>query len=284
MIRPADVSVVIPTRDRAYCLGRALESVLDQTVPPGEIVVVDDGSQDDTRTLMNGFPGIRYLRQAAGGVSSARNRGIREARGRWLAFLDSDDAWRPEKLARQCDVLSARSDVLVCHTDEVWIRRGRRVNPMHKHAKHGGRIFDKCLPRCVVSPSAAMIHRRVFDTVGTFDEDLPACEDYDLWLRICARFPVLYIEDRLITKYGGHNDQLSRRYRAMDRFRLHALEKLLETGDLCDADAAAARDTLLEKTDILIRGARKHGNCDLLARCERLRSRFAPPFGGFTSA
>ncbi|MEA3411561.1 MAG: glycosyltransferase [Pseudomonadota bacterium] len=281
MITSADISVIIPTRDRAHCLGRALESVLAQTAPPDEIIVIDDGSTDDTPTLVSGYSGVRFVRQPTAGVSSARNRGIRETRCGWLAFLDSDDTWEPAKLQQQCDALTARPGFLVCHTDEVWIRHGRRVNAMNKHAKHGGMIFDKCLPRCVISPSSVMIHRRLFDLVGTFDEDLPACEDYDLWLRICARYPVLYIEDRLITKYGGHDDQLSRRFRAMDRFRLRALEKILDEGDLYDADARAARETLLEKADILIRGARRHGNHDLAQRCETLRSRFAvhPPGG-----
>ncbi len=100
----------------------------------------------------------------------------------------------------------------VCHTDEIWIRNGRRVNARKKHGKKGGWIFQHCLPLCAMSPSSIMIHRDVFTALGGFDERLPACEDYDLWLRITARYPVLFTRQPLIEKYGGHDDQLSRKY------------------------------------------------------------------------
>ena len=105
---------------------------------------------------------------------------------------------------------------------------------MHKHAKAGGWIYTHCLPLCAISPSAVLIHRSIFDCVGLFNEQLPACEDYDLWLRICARFPVHFIPEPLIIKYGGHDDQLSRRYWGMDRFRIQALEDILASGVLTE--------------------------------------------------
>ena len=241
-----------------------LQSVFSQSLPPTEVIVVDDGSTDDTREIVrNQFPDVRYLFQQNKGVSSARNTGIKAASGDWIALLDSDDHWQPDKLKQQCEQLCASPDYKICHSDEIWIRNGRRVNPMKKHAKQGGHIFRQCLPLCVISPSAVLIHRDLFNEVGLFDERLPACEDYDLWLRICALHPVLYIDKPLITKTGGHADQLSRRHWGMDRFRIHALENILASNTLDTTNHAAALSTLLEKLAIVINGAIKHGNHEL---------------------
>ena len=254
------VTVVIPTYNRKGLLPRALTSVARQTRPPDEVIVVDDGSTDDTEGLVRReFPDVRYLQQENRGVAAARNRGIREAKGEWLAFLDSDDEWLPQKLTRQLDELREQPEFLLCHTNEIWIRRGRRVNPMKKHAKSGGYIFDKCLPLCVISPSSVLIHRSLFERVGPFDESLPACEDYDLWLRITSILPVLYLEEPLILKYGGHTDQLSRRHWGMDRFRIRALEKVIDTEALSPESRRAAVRMLVEKIDVYLAGARKRG-------------------------
>lgn len=255
--KTASVSVVIPTYNREKRLPAAIRSVLGQSLPPSEIIVIDDGSTDGTPALVDGFPEVRYVRQENRGVSAARNHGIRVAKHEWIAFLDSDDEWLPRKLERQGEALERQPEYRFCHTDEIWIRKGRRVNPMKKHAKHGGYIFDRCLPLCVVSPSSALIHRDLFDLYGAFDPVLPVCEDYDLWLRICAREPVLYVDEPLLLKYGGHEDQLSRRYRGMDRFRVRALEKLIRSGALDGAALTAALDTLCRKIDIYANGAEK---------------------------
>jgi glycosyltransferase involved in cell wall biosynthesis len=255
------ISVIIPTWNRADRLAAALDSVRAQSISPHEIIVVDDGSTDNTRELLTRhYRDVRYIFQQNSGVSHARNTGIRAASGDWIALLDSDDRWEPGKLARQQAAIRANPGFKLCHSDEIWIRHGNRVNPRKKHAKHGGRIFRHCLPLCVISPSAVMIHRDIFREIGLFDETLPACEDYDLWLRICAVHPVLYVEQPLIVKVGGHADQLSRCYWGMDRFRIQALEKILAAGVLGEQDHAAARKTLLEKTAVLIQGAVKRGN------------------------
>ena len=223
--------------------------------------MVDDGSTDNTCALLaSEFPEVRYIYQQNHGVSHARNTGIRAASGNWIALLDSDDRWKPDKLQRQQQALHANPAYKLCHSDEIWIRNGKRVNPMKKHAKHGGRIFRYCLPLCVISPSAALIQRALFTEVGLFDESLPACEDYDLWLRICARYPVLYVDQPLLIKTGGHADQLSRRYWGMDRFRIQALENILAAGVLDKQDHAAALQTLQEKLAIMIQGAEKRDN------------------------
>lgn len=259
------VSVIIPTYNRAHTLKRALDSVRQQTLPADEIIVVDDGSTDNTAALLQTeYPNVVYLPQANAGVSRARNTGIAAARNDWLALLDSDDAWQPQKLERQVEAFQAQNEYRLCHTDEIWIRSGKRVNQMNKHAKRGGWIFQHCLPLCAISPSSVLIHRNLLDDVGLFDETLPACEDYDLWLRIAAKHPVLYLNEPLITKYGGHDDQLSRRHWGMDRFRIQALEKIINHGELNADDRRAALAILEQKLNILLTGARKHGNKEIL--------------------
>ena len=274
------IAVVIPTFNRARLLARSLRSVAAQTLAPAEVIVVDDGSTDATgNVILQHFPDVRYLRQASRGVSRARNRGILAARSEWLAFLDSDDEWVPHKLERQCNALIQQGRFRICHTDEIWIRNGRRVNPMNKHAKAGGAIFKRCLPRCVISPSSVIIHRSVFERVGGFDETLPACEDYDLWLRICSLYPVLFLSEPLIIKYGGHADQLSRRHWGMDRFRVQALEKILDRGNLSRDDRMATLQVLLHKITIVLQGARKRNNKALVSAYLEKQARYQRLWG-----
>jgi glycosyltransferase involved in cell wall biosynthesis len=264
------VSVIIPSYNRCQSLPRALDSVLAQTRPAEEIIVVDDGSDDGTAAMLaRDYPELTCLIQDNRGVSAARNAGIRAARGDWIALLDSDDEWLPQKLERQLQALqhARRPDSaapLLVHCDEIWIRNGRRVNPMDKHAKAGGWIFERCLPLCAISPSAVLMARELLTDVGEFDEDLPACEDYDLWLRICSRYPVLYVDEPLLKKYGGHSDQLSRQHWGMDRFRVQALDKLLSVGGLDATQQEQATAMLHEKCRILRLGAEKRGNQALL--------------------
>ena len=270
------ISVIIPTYNRAHLLPRCLDSVIAQKLRSHEIIVVDDGSTDSTRDLVRrNYPGIKLISQENRGVSAARNAGIGAAQGDWLAFLDSDDAWLPGKLGRQAQTVLDNPDVNIIHTDEIWIRNGVRVNPHLKHRKYGGSIFRRCLPLCVISPSSVMIHRRVFDRVGLFDETLPVCEDYDLWLRICALMPVAFVPEPLITKYGGHPDQLSTRYRGMDRYRIKSLDRILNEVELGPADRKAAIDTLVGKIRIYLNGARKHNNRVFVPECEKLLARFS---------
>ncbi len=269
------VSAIIPVFNRAETLIRALDSVAAQTRPPDEVIVVDDGSTDGVEEIIaRHYPGVRVIRQANAGVSSARNRGIAAASGEWIALLDSDDEWRPEKLERQTQALAEKPGYHLCHTNEIWIRNGRRVNEGRRHKKSGGNIFHKCLPLCVISPSSVVIRRELLRELGGFDESLPVCEDYDLWLRICARHPVLFVAEALTVKYGGHEDQLSRRYSGMDRFRILAIDKVLEEGVLGDADRAAAVETLLAKAAVYLNGAEKRGTPEEAAHYEALREKY----------
>ena len=254
------VSVVIPSYNRRDLLAEAVASVQAQTYDPLEIIVVDDGSTDGTDEMIRQrFPGVRLLRQPRRGVSAARNRGIAAAQGDFIAFLDSDDLWLPRKLEAEMAVFFRRPDTLICHSDEIWIRRGVRVNPMKKHRKYGGWIYPHCLPLCIISPSSVILRREVFEKAGGFDETLPACEDYDLWLRLTARFPIHFIEKPLIVKRGGHDDQLSRAFWGMDRFRVYALLKMLRLDDLPRAWRLLTLEELKKKCRILVQGFEKRG-------------------------
>ena len=256
-----DISVIIPTYDRAHTLPQAIASVLNQTLKPREVIVVDDGSTDNTKEVLSHYPGIIIIDQKNNGVSSARNAGIEQANGEWLAFLDSDDKWLKEKLEKQWAAI-CNADKLICHTEEIWIRNGQRVNPMKKHQKFGGMIYEKCLPLCVISPSSVMIHQSVFNDIGVFDESLEVCEDYDLWLRICSKYSTLFFDEPLIVKYGGHENQLSRKYWGMDRFRIQAMEKILSFEELSAEDEKATVDMIIQKCEIIINGMQKRGKDD----------------------
>ena len=254
-----NISVVIPTYNRRETIGRSIDSVLNQTLFPSEIIVVDDGSTDGTCDyIQSNFPSIKLLHQPNKGVSSARNMGIRSSNSDWVALLDSDDEWFPQKLEKQVMTLSQSPDIKFCHTEEIWIRNGVRVNQMKKHQKYGGHIFYKCLDMCRISPSSVLFHQSILDDVGYFDKDLKVCEDYDLWLRITAKFPVLYIDEPLIKKYGGHEDQLSRVKDGIESHRIKVLEKLIMQ-KFTSVQRNAMLKTLIEKLTIFSIGAQKRG-------------------------
>lgn len=254
-----NVSVIIPTHNRRDFVREAIASVLAQTYQDFELIVVDDGSTDGTADAVREFPSTRYIFQENRGVSVARNRGVEMSRGTLLAFLDSDDLWQPQKLAMQVAFFALHAEAQICQTEEIWLRNGVRVNPGHKHRKPSGDIFSRSLQLCLVSPSAVMMRREFFERMGGFDESLPACEDYDLWLRIAATERVPLIETPLVIKRGGHEDQLSRRFWGMDRFRVAALCKLLDADALSPEQRQQAEEVLLIKCRILAQGAWKRG-------------------------
>ena len=274
------LSIIVPTYNRLSVLERAITSIVSQDFLEGrddwELILVDDGSIDNTQDwVRSNYPNVVYIKQSNLGVSAARNAGLERAMGEWVALLDSDDEWLPTKLSRQFDLLT-KTKLKICHTEEIWIRNGVRVNQMNKHKKVGGWIFERCLPLCAMSPSSIVIHRSVFEDTGVFDTSLPACEDYDLWLRITSQYEVAYVEEPCIKKYGGHSDQLSRLHWGMDRFRVIALEKLLSRGDsLKPLDKELARAMLMKKLGILLKGAIKHNNVELIDRCENSLTRFS---------
>ena len=224
-----EVSVIIPTYNRASFLKEAIESVLNQEYSNYELIIIDDGSIDNTKEIIELFEGkLKYYYQPHKGVSPARNAGLKLAQGNFIAFLDSDDLWKKEKLKVQMEFMKSHPEIKVCYTEEIWIRKGVRVNPKKKHKKYSGWIFDKVVPICLLSLSSALFRKELFEEIGIFDESLPVCEDYDLGLRIACKYPIHLIEEPLIIKRGGHPDQLSKKYWGMDRFRVIALEKILK--------------------------------------------------------
>jgi glycosyltransferase involved in cell wall biosynthesis len=258
-----DVSVIIPTFNRARKVVRSISSVLDQTFTNYEIIIVDDGSSDGTANSLAQFKHnskIKCLSHPKNlGVSAARNNGIMASRALLLAFLDSDDYWLPEKLVVQVKFFRQNPKAVVCQTEEVWIRKGQRVNPRKKHRKPSGYIFEPSLKLCLVSPSAVMLKRSLLDKVGFFDENLPVCEDYDLWLRISSQYPIYLIDQNLAVREGGDPDQLSSRYKGMDRFRIKAMMKLIRSGQLDEDQCQVVLQELAIKCRIYGKGCIKRG-------------------------
>ncbi|MEO0336072.1 MAG: glycosyltransferase [Pseudomonadota bacterium] len=273
----AKISVIIPTFNRLSTLPRAVESVLDQSYRDFDLWVVDDGSTDGTsdwvqNELLQDQRSItcHYLRSQNKGVSHARNLALKASSGEWVAFLDSDDEWLPNKLADQMTMAKENSSLPLIHGEEIWIRNGVRVNPMKKHQKSGGRIFDRCVELCCISPSTALVHRRLFKELGYFREDFPVCEDYDMWLRICEKYEVGFVETPVIKKFGGHDDQLSRKHVAMDYYRIKSLAGFVKSKLLSKEEKSLVLDTLSKKCEILLRGFRRHNNMDLFSEVEEI--------------
>lgn len=257
------ISVIIPTYNRGWILRDAIESVLNQDYKHFELIVVDDGSTDNTSAILSEYGNsILRIHQENRGVSAARNAGIYLAKGELIAFLDSDDIWLPKKLSVQATFFYSVPDAMICQTEEIWIRHGIRVNPKKKHQKLSGRIFEASLQRCLISPSAVMVRRKLFDDIGLFDERFPACEDYDLWLRVTSKYPVHLIKTPLIVKRGGHADQLSKEP-GLDRYRIQSIHNILQSNNhLSDNERNRAIQILIEKCHIYIDGCLKRGKID----------------------
>lgn len=268
MIR-CPVSVIIPTFNRAKLLGRAIGSVLKQTVLCSELIIVDDGSTDCTPALLGNISSsaqqsIRIYRQVNRGPAAARNVGVHAARFPFVAFLDSDDHWHKRKLEKQYKSLADQSQYLISNTREKWFRKGHHLNQKKKHIPRHGDIFEHCLQLCVVGMSTVMMRKELFDHVGLFDESLPCCEDYDLWLRVSCRYPFLLIDEPLTSKEGGREDQVSFQYfQGMDRLRIDSLRKLLDADGLDLGRYRMALDAFRTKVTIFGNGCLKHGNTEL---------------------
>ena len=253
------VSVIIPTYNRAWTVSEAIDSVLAQDYPNFELIIVDDGSTDDTQIVLKKYQDkINVIYQKNCGVSAARNKGVLKSNGEFIAFLDSDDLWEKKKLSCQVDFFIENPEALICQTEEIWIRNGKRVNPKVKHIKPSGMIFEQSLYLCLVSPSAVMIKRKLLDKVGLFDENLLSCEDYDLWLRISVEHPIYLTPEPFVVKKGGHHDQLSA-VPGLDKFRIISLQKLLLNNRLSAEYRKKTVDVLKTKCEIYVNGCIKRG-------------------------
>ena len=254
------VSVIIPTHDRAALLMEAIDSVRAQRYAPIELIVVDDGSTDGTAQRLRAARDLRTLRiDHTGRPGAVRNAGAAIAAGDYLAFLDSDDLWMPGKLALQMARLLGDAGTPIVHCREHWVRDGRTVSQAGQRHRRAGRIFAESVRKCVIGPSTVVLRRAVLREVGGFREDLEVAEDYELWLRVTARFPVAYCDRPLVTKRAGHGDQLSERYGQIERFRIAALAPLVAADRWGEPERTIARRELARKCRIHAAGARKRG-------------------------
>jgi len=258
------VSVVIPTYNRSEFIAGAIDSVLAQTYTVDEIIVVDDGSIDDTKEVLSQYDNIHVLYQTNRGVSCARNTGIKHAKNDWIAFLDSDDTWNDNKIEEQVNFHTSNPNIFISHTDELWIRNGKTIRQKKHQKKPSGFCFLDNISACKIGPSTTMIHKSIFDEVGLFDENLRVCEDYDLWLRVSREYDIGYVDLKLITKYAGHENQLSFSTFAIDTYRIKALEKHLD-GEY----KTQVKEEIIKKSLLLIKGAKKHENTSIINEYEQ---------------
>lgn len=270
------ISTIIPTFNRPEATIRAVKSVLSQSLPTDEIIVVNDASTDDTALVLANYKTAENLEHLKiinlkknQGVSGARNAGIEVAKGPWLAFLDSDDEWKTEKLKLQIESLK-KKNLLISHTNETWIRAGKVVNKKKHHKKYGGSVYEQSLDMCFIGPSTSVVHKSVFEDIGLFDTDLKVCEDYDLWLRAASKYTVDFIDQELIIKHGGHEDQLSTAFHSMDYYRLVALKKQFGNPALNKVQIEKTGRVFDEKMKNLVLGCEKHQNLELLAKVKSI--------------
>ncbi len=245
-----DISVIIPTYNRANFILKAIRSIQNQSLHVKEIIVVDDGSTDNTKEVLQNEE-IKYIYQQNSGVSSARNLGIQKAKYEWLAFLDSDDTWCKDKIKEHVSLHVNSPELKASFSDEIWVRNGKIINKK-KHLKKEEPCFLNSLRTCKIGVSTFVVHKSIFEDIGVFDETLKVCEDYDLWLRILRKYEIKLIDKELITKQAGHENQLSFTTPLIDTYRIKALKKHINS---------EYKKNILEeityKSDILENGAKK---------------------------
>lgn len=258
------ISVIIPTYNRSAYLDRAVSSVMRQTRKVAEIIIVDDGSTDETSKVVERLnkisaTTIHYLHQENAGPASARNLGISASHFDHIAFLDSDDHWHRKKIEFQFAAMAENSEYMISHTREKWLRRGKHLNQKKHHIPRHGDIFDHCLALCAVGMSTVMLRKSLFEQVGGFNTSFRCCEDYDLWLRVSCRNTFLLVDQPLTIKEGGRPDQVSFQFRiGMDKLRIQAILDLLESGLLNQSQAKLARQEIMKKSTVYGKGCLRH--------------------------
>lgn len=282
-----NVDVIIPTYNRREYLERSINSVLNQSYKSFRLFIVDDGSDDGTKDFLfqkfskqigeeDKSSQINYIQASPegvpSGVSRARNIGVYHGNGDLIAFLDSDDEWLENKLALQVEYFKKNPDIPLVHGEEIWVRKGVRVNPKKKHQKSGGDIFQRCLKLCLISPSAAVMKRDTLMELGGFDETFTVCEDYDLWLKLTAKYTVGFIQEPVIIKYGGHTGQLSQKYFAMDSWRVKSMRNLYEKADLGPEQKREVCLEIQNKAKILATGFAKHNKQEEAQKYQELEN------------
>lgn len=272
------VDIILPTFNRSHVIERAVQSVLNQTYQNYHLLIVDDGSQDDTELVLAPYltqPNITYLKQPNRGVSAARNLGILSSTSNWIALLDSDDEWLPKKLEIQVRFIQENPSLRFVHSNEIWIRNGIRVNPSQKFNKGHQELFKRSLETCLISPSTSMIRRDLLTEHHYFDETFAICEDYDLWLKILSKEDIGFIDEFLIKKHGGHADQLSTKYHGMDSWRIRSLISLIKSTTLSAEKENLVQEEIKKKAEILLKGYFKHNQQELYQELHKLLSEFS---------
>ncbi len=221
------VSVIIPTYNRSAVISKAIESVIAQTYEPVEIIIVDDGSTDNTEDKLADYAGkIKYLYKKNGGCSSARNLGIKEANGEYVAFLDSDDAWYPQKLEKQVEKLSQNKDYGMVFSEIELIDEDNEhisYSKWRNNIKKDGDILLDFLKNPAITCSCLLVRKDVLSEVGFFDEQLSTGEDIDMVFRICSKYKAMLIDEPLV-RYKKGKDSLSNNL--FTKNRLKAIEKI----------------------------------------------------------
>ncbi len=276
-----EVSVIIPTYNREKFIVESSLSVINQTFKNFELIIINDGSTDDTEVnikklikIYRSYKIIYIALEKNYGPAYARNRGAEIAKGRYLAFLDSDDLWLKNKLKYQLAFME-KMRCPVSQTDEIWIRNGKRVNPMDKHKKPSGDIFEKSLKLCTVSPSSVVIKREIFFEFNGFDEAFLACEDYDLWLRLSVKYPVYLLPKKLIIKRAGNWEHQSAKITHLDKLRIESMLNLLNNNQLNNYQKELLIKELIYKTSIYLKGLLKRGKYEEAERYKEIMERYA---------
>ena len=254
------VDVIIPYYNRNELLKRAIRSVKAQSYPYWNLILLDDGSTQIFSHKSYGDKIKHYRWENNKGVSYARNQGLKISQAPWVAFLDSDDEWLPQKLEQQIQYAKQNPQYPLIHCNEIWMKNGQLLNQKKHHKKTGGRVFIPSLRLCCISPSAVLVKKELFDELGLFNEDFPVCEDYELWLRVSSRYEVGFLNQALLIKHGGHKDQLSKKYVAMDYWRVKAMLYYLKADYLSLKEQQVLKQEILKKSTILIKGYKKHNN------------------------
>ena len=279
------VSVIIPAYNRAPLLKEAVRSVLAQSFRDIEIIIADDGSTDGTPSMLRELeekslsapegPPLRLLRQDHRGMAGqVRNFAVQAASGRYLAFLDSDDLWLPEKLSRQLPFFGKPPGLRLVHTRELWLRQGRVISQKGQRHRRFGDVFGDALEKCILGPSTVVLERSLFDEIGGFREDLEVAEDYELGLRITALHEIGYVDEPLTVKRAGEWPQLSKKYDHIEDFRIKALQPLIDQDRLPFSRRMPARRVLSRKCGVYARGCRKRGRSEEALRYEALAAAY----------
>ncbi len=253
------ISVVIPTYNREQTLKRAIDSVLAQRLQASEIIVVDDGSTDNSFSVLKEYPQVKVVSQANKGVSAARNTGIACSSNEWMAFLDSDDEWHVDKLLVQADYHKTNPQYKLSYTNEKWLRHNKEMKIPKRHIKQKNPSFLSSLKHCQIGPSTVVMHKSVIEDIGLFDEEMEVCEDYDLWLRILKSYEIPLIEDELTIKHAGREDQLSMRYWDLDRWHIRSLLK--------HTQERSVREMIASKCEGLKKASLKYNDTALMNEC-----------------